>query len=48
VTQLALTTGDDVEALKTAAYPGAGTVAEKLVSNIATIGENQRCAGFAR
>jgi elongation factor Ts len=42
VAQLALTTGDDVEALKSAAYPGSdGSVADKLTSNIATIGENQ-------
>ncbi len=41
VTELALTNGDDVEALKTVAYPGAGTVGEVLTNNIATIGENQ-------
>jgi len=42
VAQLALTTGDDVEALKAAGYPGgSGSVADKLTSNIATIGENQ-------
>jgi elongation factor Ts len=41
VTQLALTTGGDIEALKAAGYPGGGTVAEKLTDNIATIGENQ-------
>ncbi|MDR7101266.1 translation elongation factor Ts [Croceicoccus sp. BE223] len=34
--------GDDVEALKAAAYPGGGTVAEKLTNNVATIGENQQ------
>ena len=34
--------GDDVEALKEAAYPGGGTVAEKLTDNVATIGENQQ------
>jgi elongation factor Ts len=34
--------GDDVEALKAAAYPGGGTVAEKLTENVATIGENQQ------
>lgn len=33
---------DDIEALKNAAYPGGGTVAEKLTSNVATIGENQQ------
>jgi elongation factor Ts len=43
VTAVALTLGsDDVEALKTAAYPGGGTVAEKLTDNVATIGENQQ------
>ena len=34
--------GDDVEALKAAAYPGGGTVADKLTDNVATIGENQQ------
>ena len=33
---------DDVEALKAAAYPDGGTVADKLTSNVATIGENQQ------
>jgi elongation factor Ts len=33
---------DDVDALKSAAYPGGGTVAEKLTGNVATIGENQQ------
>jgi elongation factor Ts len=42
VSQLALTTGDNVEALANAAYPGGGTVQEKLTANIATIGENQQ------
>ena len=32
----------DVEALKAAAYPGGGTVGEKLTNNVATIGENQQ------
>ena len=41
VANLALATGGDVEALKAAAYPGGGTVEEKLTENIATIGENQ-------
>jgi len=41
VSQIALTTGDDIEALKAAAYPSGGTVEEKLTDNIATIGENQ-------
>jgi elongation factor Ts len=34
--------GDDVDALKAAAYPGGGTVGEKLTDNVATIGENQQ------
>jgi elongation factor Ts len=42
VSQLALQTGDDIDALANASYPGGGTVAEKLTSNIATIGENQQ------
>jgi len=42
VSQLALETGDDVEALAAAGYPGGGTVAEKLTANVATIGENQQ------
>ena len=41
VAGLALTTGSDVEALKTAAWPAGGTVEEKLTANIATIGEHQ-------
>ncbi|MEM6856539.1 MAG: translation elongation factor Ts [Pseudomonadota bacterium] len=42
VTAVALKLGeDDVEALKAAAYPDGGTVGEKLIDNIATIGENQ-------
>jgi elongation factor Ts len=42
-TEVALTQGsDDVEALKTAAYPDGGTVGEKLTNNVATIGENQQ------
>ena len=41
ITAIALANGDDIEALKAAQYPGGGTVAEKLTSNIATIGENQ-------
>lgn len=43
VTGTALATGAaDVEALKAAAYPGGGTVGDKLTEMIATIGENQR------
>ena len=41
VAEIVLNTGDDVEALKAASYPGGGTVEEKLTENIATIGENQ-------
>jgi len=42
-TSVALGLGaDDVEALKGAAYPDGGTVAEKLTNNVATIGENQQ------
>lgn len=42
-TEVALETGaDDVEQLKTAAYPDGGTVADKLTNNVATIGENQQ------
>jgi elongation factor Ts len=40
VAKLALEVGEDVEALKAAAYPGGGTVAEKLTNLVATIGEN--------
>ena len=43
VTDVALgVDGDDVEALKAAAYPDGGTVSEKLTDNVATIGENQQ------
>lgn len=42
VTSVALTNGTaDADALVSADYPGGGTVSEKLVANIATIGENQ-------
>ena len=42
-TEVALgVSGDDVEALKGAAYPDGGTVGEKLTDNVATIGENQQ------
>jgi elongation factor Ts len=41
VTGLALAKGDDIEALKAAAFPGTGrTVGEELTHLIATIGEN--------
>jgi elongation factor Ts len=43
VTAVALELGtDDVEALKSAAYPDGGTVSDKLTDNVATIGENQQ------
>ena len=48
VAQLALATGGDVEELARAQYPGNGTVAEVLTSNIATIGENQSLRRAAR
>jgi len=41
VAGLALDSGGDIDSLSEAAYPGGGTVAEKLTNNIATIGENQ-------
>ncbi len=41
VSEIALRTGNDVEAMKAADYPGGGSVEEKLTDNIATIGENQ-------
>src|SRR4028119_1608624 len=41
VTQLALTSGDDIETLKAAAMPSGKSVADALTENIATIGENQ-------
>ncbi|QJU59566.1 elongation factor Ts [Sphingomonas sp. AP4-R1] len=43
VSRLALTTGNSIEALAAATYPGTdGTVQDKLTSNVATIGENQQ------
>ncbi len=42
-TEVALgASSDDVEVLRDAAYPDGGTVGDKLVSNVATIGENQQ------
>lgn len=42
-TAVALTLdADDVDALKAAAYPDGGTVADVLTNNVATIGENQQ------
>jgi elongation factor Ts len=40
VTKSALAAGEDVEKLKTAAYPGGGSVADALTALIAKIGEN--------
>jgi len=48
VAQIALATGDDVDELARAQYPGHGTVAEMLTHNIATIGENQSLRRAAR
>ncbi|WP_157217243.1 translation elongation factor Ts [Flavisphingomonas formosensis] len=41
VSEIALDTGNDIDALASASHPEGGTVAEKLTSNIATIGEQQ-------
>ena len=41
VTQIALATGDDIDALKGEAMPSGTTVADVLTNNVATIGENQ-------
>jgi len=41
VTHVALSSGEDVSAINTAAMPSGTTVAETLTNNIATIGENQ-------
>ncbi|HEV8408004.1 MAG TPA: translation elongation factor Ts, partial [Sphingomicrobium sp.] len=41
VAKLVLAQGTDIEALAAAAYPGGGTVQEKLTDNIAKIGEHQ-------
>ena len=40
IAHIALEKGDDVEALKAAAYPGGGTVADAISHAVATIGEN--------
>jgi elongation factor Ts len=40
IAKIALTVGPDVEAIKSSAYPGGGTVAETISNLIATIGEN--------
>ncbi|MES3101117.1 translation elongation factor Ts [Sphingomonas faeni] len=41
VTQIALATGGDIEALKSQVMPSGKTVEEVLTNNVATIGENQ-------
>jgi elongation factor Ts len=41
VTQIALATGGDVEALKSETMPSGKSVADVLTNNVATIGENQ-------
>ncbi|MBB4619518.1 translation elongation factor Ts [Sphingomonas abaci] len=41
VTEIALASGDDIEALKGQAMPSGKTVEETLTNNVATIGENQ-------
>ena len=42
IAKLALSSGDDIDAIAASQYPGGGgTVAEVLTNNIATIGENQ-------
>ena len=48
VSLIALATGNDIEELGRAQYPGGGTVSEALTNNIATIGENQSLRRAAR
>jgi elongation factor Ts len=40
IAQVALAAGEDVEQIAAAAYPGGGTVADKVAATIAKIGEN--------
>ena len=40
ITRVALKTGDNLEKLMAAAYPGDGTVADKIAATIAKVGEN--------
>ncbi|MCA0422809.1 MAG: translation elongation factor Ts [Proteobacteria bacterium] len=50
VSGIALTGATDLEALKAAAYPGGGTVAEAIANAVATVGENmslRRVAGLS-
>lgn len=49
IAKVAVSGGNDVEALKGAAYPGGGTVAEAIANAVATVGENmtlRRVAGL--
>ncbi len=48
VAQIALATGNDLDELARAQYPGHGSVTEVLNNNIATIGENQSLRRAAR
>jgi elongation factor Ts len=48
IAEIAVKGDDDLETLKTAAYPGGGTVAEKLANLVATIGENMNLRRVAR
>jgi elongation factor Ts len=40
IARIGLSVGSDIEAIKAAAYPGGGTVAERIAHLVATIGEN--------
>src|SRR5262249_12100348 len=40
IAKVALAVGEDVEAIKAAAYPGGGSVEEKISATVAKIGEN--------
>ncbi|WP_448952020.1 translation elongation factor Ts [Labrys neptuniae] len=40
IAEVALNTGEDIEALKAAAFPGGGTVDEKIAATVAKIGEH--------
>ncbi len=48
VARIALATGNDIEELGRANYPGGGSVTEALTDNIAKIGENQSLRRAAR
>ncbi len=50
IAKVALSTGDNVDAIKAAGYPGGGTVDEKIAATVAKIGENmtlRRAASLA-